>query len=177
MRPKDLYMIAAAALEYPSAEIRGKLAEAAEAVDDERLRQALLLLASDDSAEAKYVELFDFSADRALYLTYHFYGDTRRRGPALAELKDAMEEAGIDLGDELPDYLPKVLELAAKRPDVGMPILERYRAALEKIRRMCANTPYYEVLGAVLSTLPPIEESAVAKIMNPPKEEVGLDTL
>jgi len=175
MREEDLFRVAGLALEYPSEDVRRRLAEVAEAVDDEKLRRAIEAIARDEGAEAKYVELFDFSPERSLYLTYHFFGDTRRRGAALVELKRLFKEAGVELGSELPDYLPKLLELAAERPDLGKPALERYRAALEKIRRGCAGTPYAVVLSAVLTALPPVEEGEVEKIMNPPVEEVGLD--
>ena len=61
-----------------------------------------------------YVETFDLRRRCALYLTYYRYGDTRKRGMAMLTFKAAYRAAGLEpLDDELPDYLPLVLDFAA----------------------------------------------------------------
>jgi len=45
------------------------------------------------------------------------HGDSRDRGPAMIDLAQAYEKAGLFLADgELPDYLPVVLEFASTQP-------------------------------------------------------------
>ncbi|MGV9776292.1 nitrate reductase molybdenum cofactor assembly chaperone [Streptosporangium sp. NPDC003464] len=131
---------------------------------------------------AHYVETFDFRRRCCLYLTYYVDGDTRRRGESLAALKVRYRAGGWELcGDELPDYLPVVLEFAALAPD-GAAILRDNRAGLELLRlalRECAS-PYGSVIDAVCATLPPLsgaERALVARLagQGPPAESVGVD--
>ena len=59
-------------------------------------------------------ETFDLRRRCALYLTYFRYGDTRKRGMAMVVFKTAYRDAGfVPSEDELPDYLPMVLDFAA----------------------------------------------------------------
>jgi nitrate reductase delta subunit len=68
-------------------------------------------------AEANYVELFDRGRSTSLHLFEHVHGDSRDRGPAMIDLHKTYEAAGLYLGaDELPDYLPVVLEYASTQP-------------------------------------------------------------
>ena len=65
-------------------------------------------------AAQHYVETFDLRRRCALYLTYYRYGDTRKRGMAMLTFKSAYRAAGLQpCEDELPDYLPMVLDFAA----------------------------------------------------------------
>lgn len=46
-----------------------------------------------------------------LHLFEHVHGDSRERGPALIDLLQTYEKAGLQFkADELPDHLPVVLE-------------------------------------------------------------------
>ncbi|MFB7265623.1 nitrate reductase molybdenum cofactor assembly chaperone, partial [Streptomyces nojiriensis] len=57
-----------------------------------------------------YVATFDRRRRCCLHLTWWTDGETRRRGQALATLKDRYRRHGLELGGtELPDYLPVVL--------------------------------------------------------------------
>ena len=130
--------------------------------------------------QERYFADFDLRGGRALYLTYHRFGDDRARGRALIALKRLYREAGWELDHwELPDYLPLVLELAAADPETGMPLLAGYRAELEAIRRniTSAESPWAEVLAAVVAELPPADEDEVARLLDegPPTELVGLE--
>lgn len=62
-----------------------------------------------------YVRWFDFSERTTLYLTHSTFGEQRERGLAFVKLKMEFAKAGFYIsGDELPDYLPLVLEFAAE---------------------------------------------------------------
>ena len=66
--------------------------------------------------QAHYVREFDLGRRHALHLCYWTDGDTRRRGEVLGNFKQAYRQSDIlvDTHGELPDYLPMVLEFAAR---------------------------------------------------------------
>jgi len=129
-----------------------------------------------------YVATFDLRRRCALYLTYYRYGDTRKRGMAMLAFKAAYRGAGFELADnELPDYLPLVLDFAALHP-AGEKLLRTHRRDLELLLRGLRNadSPYASVLEAVCALLPAMrkpELAAVAKAWadGPPAEDVGLE--
>ena len=129
-----------------------------------------------------YVETFDLRRRCALYLTYYRYGDTRRRGMAMLAFKAAYRAAGFEpSGEELPDYLPLVLEFAALHPQGGK-LLRSHRADLELLLRALrhAASPYADVVEAVCAQLPGLRRPDLARIRKawqegPPAEEVGLE--
>jgi nitrate reductase molybdenum cofactor assembly chaperone NarJ/NarW len=128
----------------------------------------------------RYVADLDFHSGTALYLTHGRFGDRRDRGRALIALKRLYREAGWELHHwELPDYLPLVLELAAADPEIGMPLLADYRVELEAMRRSLERieSPWAEVLAAVVEELPPADEDEVERLLDegPPTELVGLE--
>jgi nitrate reductase delta subunit len=76
-----------------------------------------LLRADPLEAEADYVELFDRGRGTSLHLFEHVHGDSRERGPAMIDLGQTYEKAGLILAEgELPDYLPAVLEFVSTQP-------------------------------------------------------------
>ena len=129
-----------------------------------------------------YVATFDLRRRCALYLTYPRYGDTRKRGMAMIVFKKAYRDAGFDpREDELPDYLPMVLDFAALC-EPGRRLLSGHRADLELVRRALreAGTPYAAVLDAVCAQLPKLARREFAQIRGaweagPPSEDVGLE--
>ncbi|MGN9865279.1 nitrate reductase molybdenum cofactor assembly chaperone [Bacillus swezeyi] len=61
-----------------------------------------------------YVRWFDFSEPKTLYLTHGRFGENRERGLAFVKLKMEFAKAGFYIkNDELPDYLPLILEFAS----------------------------------------------------------------
>lgn len=130
---------------------------------------------------AHYVETFDLQRRCCLYLTYFADGDTRRRGESLAALKARYRAAGWELcDDELPDFLPVVLEFAALDPE-GEAVLRSHRAGLELLRTALVEygSPYALVISQVCATLPPITEgereaAATLAQSGPPAESVGV---
>jgi nitrate reductase delta subunit len=129
-----------------------------------------------------YVETFDLRRRSALYLTYYRHGDTRRRGMALLAFKTAYRAAGLEPAcDDLPDYLPVVLDFAAVAPQ-GEDLLRRHRADLELLRRALRDngTPYAHVIDAVCAQLPRLRRADIgriraAELKGPPAEDVGLE--
>ena len=77
----------------------------------------------------------------------------------LGRFKAAYRASGflVDTRGELPDYLPMVLEFAARRrPGGGGTLLQEYRPSLELLRLALveAQTPYADGVVAVCATLP-----------------------
>lgn len=112
---------------YPRSDLRGALPEIAEVLraspliappDRGALNGLIELLADADPlwSEEHYVEMFDRRRATSLHLFEHVHGDTRARGDAMVELKSLYERAGFSLAaNELPDYLPVVLEYLSCR--------------------------------------------------------------
>jgi nitrate reductase delta subunit len=120
--------VLAALLGYPDAQMREYLPEMLEILREEgalsEARQIELdalinaLTGTDPlEAEANYVELFDRGRTTSLHLFEHVHGDSRERGPAMIDLAQTYEKAGLYLAPgELPDYLPAVLEFVSTQP-------------------------------------------------------------
>ena len=115
-------------LSYPDAELRQHLGELRAALHREqalsatRLAELEALIANIDrqtdiDAEADYVQLFDSGRSTSLHLFEHVHGDSRDRGPAMIDLAQTFEQAGLYLAEgTMPDYLPVVLEYASTQP-------------------------------------------------------------
>ena len=115
-------------LGYPDATLRAHLDEirarlhAEGALNAARLAELDALIAHlqrQDAldAEADYVQLFDSGRRTALHLFEHVHGDSRDRGPALIDLAQTYEGAGLYLAEGvMPDHLPVVLEYASTQP-------------------------------------------------------------
>ncbi|HEY1394222.1 MAG TPA: nitrate reductase molybdenum cofactor assembly chaperone [Methylibium sp.] len=127
------------------------------------------LLAADAlEVQAQYVDCFDRGRRTSLHLFEHVHGDSRERGPAMIDLLQTYEKAGLYLtGGELPDYLPAVLEFASTQPaDVAQAflaemahILNALHAALQR-----KGSPYAAVIAAVLELAgEPLRPIAVAE--------------
>ncbi|MDN5795543.1 MAG: nitrate reductase molybdenum cofactor assembly chaperone [Intrasporangium sp.] len=129
-----------------------------------------------------YVDTFDLRRRCSLYLTYFRSGDTRNRGMAMLAVKTAYRVAGLSPSeDELPDYLPLVLEFAAISPR-GEALLSQHRADLELLRRGLdrAGSPYVAIVDAVCAQLPGLGRRELATVTRawetgPPEEAVGLE--
>ncbi len=152
-------------LRYPDAELRSHIPEMQQALRSEAALpaarlvelQALLQHLTTQSTmdvEAEYVELFDRGRRTALHLFEHVHGDSRDRGPAMIDLIQTYEKAGLFLGaSELPDYLPVVLEFASTQPP---PQARDFLGEIAHIVRVIFSallkrtSPYASVLAAVL---------------------------
>ena len=115
-------------LSYPDAELRGHLDDMRGALHGEgvvpparmaELDALMRRLGTGDALEneADYVQLFDRGRATSLHLFEHVHGDCRERGPAMIDLTQTYEKAGLFLAPgELPDYLPVLLEFASTQP-------------------------------------------------------------
>src|SRR5512134_2265598 len=115
-------------LGYPDEKLRSLLPALAGAIDAEKalpaarreeLRAFIGEMERADALdlEARYVELFDRGRATSLHLFEHVHGDSRDRGPAMIDLTQTYEKAGLFLGPhELPDHLCVVLEFASTQP-------------------------------------------------------------
>ncbi len=127
----SIYKIVSALLDYPDQalldqvdEIRAAIARspAIEAAEREALDAFLDHVAGMAPIElqASYVKTFDLAPEHSLHLTHHLFGDDndRNRGPALIDLGELYGDYGMRVAaNELPDYLPLVLEFVATLDD------------------------------------------------------------
>lgn len=188
------HMIASLLLDYPSDEWFDRLdllaAEAAtlprEIADPLGQFIAEARLAGPEEWQRKYVVTFDLKRKCSLYLSYFATGDTRKRGTALVTFIEAYRAAGWEVdAQELPDYLPMVLEFSALSEDpisdallaAHLEGVEVLRAALEGI-----DSPWALVVRTVTLSLPPVDRATRERVLalvteGPPTETVGLSFL
>jgi nitrate reductase delta subunit len=191
--PRVVHQVASWCLSYPDppwSERLPLLRAAAAGLPAGTARECLRRFLADavrtplSDAQRRYVETFDLTTKRALYLSYWTDGDTRRRGEVLAGFKARYRATRfvVDTGGELPDYLPLVLEYAAVADPVDGPaLLQEYRASLELLRLslLDSGSVHADVLTAVCATLPgasPANRAQVHRMAaaGPPLEMVGL---
>lgn len=131
-----------------------------------------------------YVDVFDRRRRCCLYLTWWTHGETRRRGGALAELKQRYRSAGGEpAGTELPDFLPIVLEYAATVDLTdGLALLQEHRPGIELLRLALleASALYAAPVQAVCALLPGASPADLAEAKalaraGTPREQVGLE--
>jgi nitrate reductase delta subunit len=178
--------VLAALLRYPDAEFRAATAELADALRSEaalpaeRLDELCALLQRlqrDDpfAVEADFVDLFDRGRGTALHLFEHIHGDSRDRGPAMVDLQQTYERAGLYLAPgELPDHLGVVLEFASTQParearDFLVEIAHIVRAIFSALQRR--QSPYASVLAAVLE----LAGERAERVEIPPEPELDDD--
>jgi nitrate reductase delta subunit len=154
-----------ALLVYPTAELVAALPEIDTAIGEARglrsaqkrsLAELTAALAAADliDAQERYVDLFDRGRRTSLHLFEHVHGDSRDRGQAMVELKKVYADAGFALtGNELPDYLPAMLEFLAHQPQAtAVDMLGDCAHILRKIGEALQDrgSPYSAVLAAIL---------------------------
>ncbi len=109
-------------LSYPDEGWRSELGEAsrfAQGLADEGARRAIgdfvdEALAQDGTVfEQRYVEAFDFGKQTSLNLTARGRSDAAQQRSDLFAYSVYFKEAGYEPGDETPDHLPELLELAS----------------------------------------------------------------
>ena len=120
--------VLAALLSYPDAGCRSHLPAMAQVLRREQALPAGRLAELDAllealsrgeplDVEADYVQVFDRGRGTSLHLFEHVHGDSRDRGPAMIDLAQTYEKAGLYLAEgELPDFLPVVLEFTSTQP-------------------------------------------------------------
>jgi len=141
-------------LSYPDAQLRSVMPQLIDALQVEQaltpermaeLEAVCQHLAAIDplEAEARYVDKFE-----------HVHGDSRDRGPALIDLLQTYDKAGLKFeAEELPDHLPVVLEFASTQPvEVAREFLGEMAHILNALfsALVARNSPYASVIAAVL---------------------------
>ena len=160
------YKALSALLAYPTEELFAALPEIGAEIEGEgnigcRERRALSAFVAElgaadlIDAQERYVELFDRGRATSLHLFEHVHGESRDRGQAMVELKATYAQAGLALrANELPDYLPVLLEFVSLQPEeVAKDLLEDCGHIVRKIGDALAKrgSGYAAVVAAVLS--------------------------
>ena len=152
-------------LSYPDADLQRDLPDLDAALQSEHCltptRQiellALIMLLQNGTRldnEAHYVEVFDRGRATSLHLFEHVHGDSRERGPAMIDLTQTYEKAGLFLAaGEMPDYLPVLLEFASTQPPQEARALlgemaHIFNAIFQALQQR--QSAYASVLGALL---------------------------
>jgi len=155
---RDRLLVTSELLAYPDPALFERLPQIETACESlprpvrERVERFLRYLRSQDhiTLQQDYVRTFDFQGGVPLYLTFPKFGDDRKRGLALASLKQRYRESGfVPITRELPDYLPLVLEflsLGDRRATRGLarhylPTVRQMAKALQR-----ADSPYWTIL-------------------------------
>jgi nitrate reductase delta subunit len=189
----DTWQVVSLLLDYPDEVLVSRvpmLRDVVEALPDaqrEPLTEMLDTLEQRDLRELQqeYVDTFDVTRKCSLHLTYFTQGDTRRRGVALVEFKQAYRKAGVEFDSdaELPDHLCVVLEFGAVQDwATAWHLLIRHRVGVEVLKAGLAQrgSPWLPAIQALRSTLPELDgddQTALMRLVaeGPPQEEVGLE--
>jgi len=152
-------------LSYPSTELVIALPEIARRLGEEsalrsRTQDALAGLLAELKREdlldlqERYVAQFDSGRSTSLHLFEHVHGDSRDRGQAMVDLNALYRKSGFVLAvNELPDYLPAVLEYLSTRPTAEVhELLEDCVHILRAVgaRLLAGGSPYASVIAALL---------------------------
>ena len=186
MNQRNLCKVLAALLCYPDEQLRQAAGDLAEVVQSQAElpaahRRDLLALINElvqcdpFELEARYVDCFDRGRSTSLHLFEHVHGDSRERGPAMVDLAQTYEQAGLYLDDsELPDYLPVVLEFVSTQPyEVAQGFLAEMAHILNAIHTALVKreSPY----AAVLATTLWLAGEAVAPVALPEEKPMDED--
>lgn len=147
--PTQLIPGIASLLRYPDAhtsKLAGALADEAMKSGHpcQEFLEAFALVASTTSPEDMaelYTRSFDLNPDCVLEIGWHLFGESYKRGQFLAMMRHHLRENGIDVGQDLPDYLPALLDLTMKLEtqdaidlvdDCILPAMEKIQSAMKE---------------------------------------------
>ncbi|TPN51588.1 nitrate reductase molybdenum cofactor assembly chaperone [Mesorhizobium sp. B1-1-7] len=117
-----------ALLAYPTEDLSSAIPEITAAIEaeglvsDEAREQLRPLLVDLDTLDLydlqeRYVELFDKTRRHSLHLFEHIHGESRDRGQAMVDLVEHYRRGGLLIAaNELPDFIPLLLEFLSARP-------------------------------------------------------------
>ncbi len=135
----------ARALDYPGADLKERcealaslLAEAPEARRAlDRFAEAIAPLAP-ERLEEIYAATFDVNPACCLYVGFHLFGDSYKRGAFMARLNGEYRERGFDPGNELPDHLPVLLRFLGSLDDCELRSWLLYEAIVPGLEKIAA---------------------------------------
>ncbi|MFV2029770.1 nitrate reductase molybdenum cofactor assembly chaperone [Neisseria sp. S1] len=122
--------------------------------------------------QQNYVRTFDQNRNHALYIFEHVYGEDRGRGSAMVDLLEEYRNGGFTLeSNELPDYLPVLLEFFAHiEADKAQKLLGDAVHVIAHIgKKLEASGSPYAVLLQALSALSPV---APQPLIEPPVRDM-----
>lgn len=111
--------------------------------------------------EEEYVRSFDFSQNTNLYLTMHDRTDFGKQANEMVVFKQMFLDHGFDITNELPDYLPAILELASildRREAFTVLAFAKQKIELLRNRLIKAKLPHVFLLDVVLTVMTRLEE-------------------
>lgn len=120
-----IFKLVSLLLRYPAEELKEnlpqirRLAEDLPLPEESRAQCATVLDYLENTGllelQMNYVRTFDHNRGQTLYLFEHIHGEDRDRGGAMVDLLQEYAKHGLFIGsNELPDYLPLVLEFLAE---------------------------------------------------------------
>ena len=126
----SFYTVIARLLEYPTQALIDSLHEIPQALstinishDEKKVVLNFTQWVATDTLikqQAFYVDTFDVIQEHSLHITHHLYGESKERGPALANMIEYYGSHGFNLSEkELPDFLPVILEFIAQLDEMG----------------------------------------------------------
>jgi nitrate reductase delta subunit len=165
-----LFKLLSVALSYPDEDLFGAIGEIEADLGRwtgppwDSLRSFLNILKSQPLiiAQERYTQAFDLNPDTSLNFTYHLMGDGEDRGRALAELKEIYRRAGFEIAvNELPDFLPLILEFLTQAPAEKMPaaVSQCFRPVSTIARRLKEAGSLYAAALDVLHGVAPFQET------------------
>lgn len=160
---KKVLLVTSFLLRYPDndwfkelKEIKEELIETEQGVDVKELLSFIEYAENKDELDLAelYVSTFDFTNRIPLYLTYYTYKEQRDRGMGLLNIKQKYENSGFQMVDnELPDFLPVVLEFSALISKSE--ILQEYYSVIKEISAKLhkEENPYWKIFSCLLTVL------------------------
>ena len=164
---RTLLKLLSLCLAYPDAEALEALPEMEETAaglsdlrSRERLSHFMALMKAQSllKLQEHYTAVFDMNPSASLNLTYHLMGDGEDRGRALAELLEVYRQAGFEPAvNELPDFLPLLLEFLAAAPqaETHEPVMRCLAAVPALAGRLKESGSLYAVPLELLSAAVP----------------------
>lgn len=123
----------------------------------ERFAQHMIKLSHHEQEEF-YTSTFDLTPQAFPYAGYQIYGEDYKRGLLMAGLKEGYAECGIDLSNNLPDFIPLLLKMYTRlkdrekaqslRDDLLLPGMNKVHEQLE----LCLN-PFRDLFQIIINIL------------------------
>jgi len=105
--------------------------------------------------EELHTATVDLSAPFVPYVGHVVWGENYRRGEFMADLKAAMEAAGVDLAGELPDHIEPVLRYlaVAEQPmaDLASVLPDAVTEMEQTLHNAQPDNPYCHLLAATVA--------------------------
>jgi len=123
----------------------------------ERFEQKMVAMPHAEREEL-YVHTFELNPPCTLEVGYHVFGETYKRGTFLAHLRREEDRYGLELNQQLPDFLPVLLRLLGIIDDLELrdsligtciiPAIETIVGAMKD-----KDNPYGDLLTSLLAAL------------------------